>query len=163
MPRIVWKEFLKGTTRLKPEAKRSMMFEIRRRAQQCMKDLTFIVENMENVTDKPAKQFAKIFTDEIYLPMHDKIMNARRAGVLYKQDMVTPEQIPAFIFALHSAGIAYEPDKLYKRAYRIEVAERLREKEFKTGKRYYHTAFSHISRVQTGYFKHTAPEERELG
>lgn len=74
--------------KLKPEAKRSMMFEIRRRAQQCMKDLTFIVENMENVTDKPAKQFAEIFVHEIYFRMAEQLTDAYRASMLYRQNMI---------------------------------------------------------------------------
>ena len=150
MPKVIWKKFLKGEEKLESNAKRKMLYEIRQRARRCMKDLTLIVENMENVTDKPAKQFVKIFTKEVYHPMHKAVMDASRAGQLYKQDMVTDEQIPALILALHQAEITFDPNILYNRSYRIDMSERLKEKEFKDNIPYFKNMRSYVLKVKSG-------------
>lgn len=110
---------------------RKRLRDIRERAKTCMKDLPFIIENMHNVVADPPKQFAIIFLDDTYARMMEKVIQARRAGLLFGQPtLLGPDQIAEIMMELGRANIQYIPERLYKDAkYRREMCDKLDEKE----------------------------------
>jgi len=135
LPKTAWKEFLRTPREPAPSIEegnrqRKLLFDIRKRAKTCMEDLAFIVENMHNVAD-PSKQFARIFLDDTYKLMFEKVTQARRAGLLYGQPrLLTLNHILEMRSALSIAGIAYDWDRLANDlSYREELRAELKKKD----------------------------------
>jgi len=70
LPKVIWKKWMENHEPLTLVSSDSyakegnMRFELRKRAKQCMEDLTFILENMDKVSKRPALEFRRIFSEE---------------------------------------------------------------------------------------------------
>jgi len=80
---------------------------------------------MGNVTDKPEKQFAQIFTGSKASELLKAIHKARLRGWLYGQKLWDEKQVNILAHQLTIAGMGFEYPRLLKnRNYRMELIEK---------------------------------------
>ena len=83
LPEVNWKNWMKNhkpPTLMESESyakEGNKRFELRKRAKRYIEDLTFILENMGNVSRKPGAEFRRIFSDaKTYRHMMTTVGNA---------------------------------------------------------------------------------------
>lgn len=140
MPKEKWIKYLVGEAdiqELPPKSRAITYLRIRKRAQKLMKLLTLIAENIENITEKPEKQFNLIFDDQTAVTLLRTVSIAWWKGRLYRH-RARIRDIAHLEAALTYAKIEYNPEKLARdRNYRIAISEKLIRKQNRIGKRLY--------------------------
>lgn len=121
-------KMLKGYS---PEARRNMMFQIRKTAKDCIDWLVLITENMPNVTACPDMEFTRIFDLNILEKWEKTIAPAFRKGLFYtRTKMVSPVQCLMISGELNAKGVHHSPYKLiHNKTYRIRMIGKLEENE----------------------------------
>jgi hypothetical protein len=122
-----------------------MLFDIRERAVEIMKDLTFILENLPNVSEYPENDYAKIFRDEkLYINMIKASRSAFNESFKSRSKFFSPEHRDALMLACARADIDVSGErKLADRHFRAEIWDQLKERS-ESGKNYFQEARQQI-------------------
>lgn len=131
MPKVTWKAFLQGKRKLKPGAERNMLYEIRKRAQENMQELTDIISGIRNVSKHPEREYARIFKDEkVYHEMRAVLYQAYFESYRSTLKLYLPENLDAITIACARAGIPLQSKKqLADRHIREKVLNRLKQEK----------------------------------
>lgn len=135
MPKVTWKQFLKGKVKLKLNTERTMRHAIRERAKQNMEDLIFILENIKNVSPNVQKDFAKIFHDDKqYFKLLKVLDVAWRQSYSGTVKLATEEAWNKLYNAAMEAGLGvYSSKRKYDRNHRLNLMKRLEQRQKETG------------------------------
>jgi hypothetical protein len=137
-----WRE----SDRKRIQRDRKTLFDIRKRAINAMLDLTFILENLPNISKHPTDDFARIFRDEM---LAVKVINKTRFAFYEsfnsKNKFNSPESNQAMLTACVRAGITPPGvGKLADRHYRSKLYKQLKSKT-PDGENYYEEALQRIT------------------
>jgi hypothetical protein len=147
-PRVLWHEFLEGKIKLEGEAERRMRFVVRRRAQRYMRDLIFILKNLEKVSKRPDREFARIFGDEEqFVSLIETLHWAYDKSFQSSVKLANEDNFRALQIGLVAAGIRYKSNRaLYDKGYRLDLVRRLKRKEKADGKPYFRQIYDVLLR-----------------
>jgi len=147
-PKVLWYEFLEGKTKLKGEAERRMRFAVRRRAQRYMSDVILILKNMEKVSKRPDREFARIFGDEKqFVSLIETLHWAYEKSFQSSVKLANVDNFRALQIGLAAAGIGYKSNRaLYDMGYRQDLVRRLKRKEKADGKPYFRQIYDVLLR-----------------
>jgi len=144
MPKVKWRNWLQAKPTDMPrdimqqQRKWNMKFEIRKRAQQAMDDLTLIFEQLRKVSRHPGRDFAIIFQDESRLfKLLAAMEKAYELSIDFKLKLFDPKHLPILQDVLSRAGMGYySKTQLKDRRLRHGVLEQLKQKETEDGSYY---------------------------
>jgi len=104
-----------------------------------MKDLTFILKQMKNISERPEKDFAKIFEDKKqYFTLRETLYWAYGESYKAPIKLANEENLQMLQIALMRAGLGFHSNRMiYDIDYRLEVVRKLRRKEKAKGVQYF--------------------------
>lgn len=138
MPKTNWRDFLEGKIKIDNAAtRRSKYREIRKHARRAIEDLILIAEAA--VESPHSEYLGSLFNYKAYHTMLNPMMNEISYALTVHKKELHGIHIGRMEEALVIAKIPYNREKLhdpYNHDYLIELAEKLKKYEEKTGKKF---------------------------
>ncbi len=151
LPEVNWRKYLAGKHRPRSRAtERKLRFDIRKRAQQCMANLTLILGSIPKISDKPEKDFAKIFKDENeYYSLINSLQLTFRESYRVKEKLAAEEHWDILRRLAMEIGLGvHSKRKMFDRDYRLNLMNRLKRKEKRDDKPYTEMLWREVTRAK---------------
>jgi len=142
MPKVKWNKITKDNQIFKTansatkEAKRKRRHDLRKRAKQYIKALTFLITKIEKTSPRPENEFAIIFENEKdYFTVLKNLKWAYELSYKAPIKLATEEAWTEIQIAAINSGLKPPKDKdMYDQKYRLNLVKKIRNKEIIDGK-----------------------------